>query len=196
MRVPLLVFALLAAPVAALAVEPQAVVEAKIAEIKAIIAADKTDVGVRAKVTLVFESFTDFTEFSRQTLKSHWDKLTDKQKVLFTDKYRQLLQKSYIKHFKANQPLNVTFRGPAEVIADKANVPTTVQSGETKADVDYRLIKKADTFMVYDLVIDEVSLMRSYRKQFGKIFEKDGFDALIKKIEDRIAKGDGKLEED
>lgn len=180
----------------AFAVDPKAVVQGKVKEIQAIVATDTTDAGVRQKVTVVFESFTDFTEFSKQTLKSTWEKLTPKQQAVFVDTYRRLLHKSYIKHFKANQPLVVTFRGEAEVIGDKANVPTTVTSGGTKADVDYRMISQTDTYRVYDLVIDEVSLMRSYRKQFTKIYDRDGFDALIKKLEERIAKGDGKVEEE
>ncbi len=175
------------------AAEPKAVVEGKVAEIKAIVATDKTDEGVRSKVTAVFESFTDFEEFSRQTLKTAWDKLTPPQKALFVDKYRQLLHKSYIKHFKANRPLEVVFRTEVEVVGDKALVPTSVTSGDTKADVDYKLTKSGETWKVYDLEIDAVSLMRSYRKQFTKIYETDGFDALIKKIEERIAKGDTKI---
>ncbi|MBT9561249.1 MAG: ABC transporter substrate-binding protein [Myxococcales bacterium] len=178
----------------ALASDPKVLVESKYAEIKAIVATDKTDAGVQQKVTAVLESFTDFTEFSRQTMKGSWEKLNDKQRTLFTERYRLLLHKSYIKHFKAGQPLEVGFRGDVEVVEDKALVPTTVKSGDTEAEVDYKLVKKPAGFMVYDLVIDEVSLMRSYRKQFNAIFEKDGFDALIKKIDERIAKNDTKVD--
>jgi phospholipid transport system substrate-binding protein len=165
-----------------------AMVDAKYVEIQQIIATDKDDRSVRAKIVKVLGSFTDFREFGRLTIKKHWPNLTPAQRDLFVERYRLLIHKSYVKHFKANQKLVVSRRGEPEFRKGKARVKTTVKSGDTEAYVDYKLHLKDGGFMAYDIVIDDVSLMRNYRKQFGRILNKDGFEKLIEKIDAKINK--------
>ena len=179
----------------AFAAEPKSVIEERYKEIQQIISSEKSDDGVRNKVTAVLESFTDFEEFGRLTIKRYWKTLSAKQRSTFVDKYRQLIHRSYSKRFKANQKLELSFRGDAEVIGDRALVKTTVMSGKTEAEVDYKLHKKGDTFMAYDIVIDEVSLMRSYRKQFKRIMKRDGFKTLIEKMTKKIDEGSGEIDD-
>jgi phospholipid transport system substrate-binding protein len=184
----------------ALATEPKAVIEERYKEIHQIISTEKTDDSVRTKVLSVLESFTDFEEFGRLTIKRYWKDLSAKQRTLFVGKFRLLIHRSYSKRFKANQTLDLSFRGDAEVIGDKALVKTTVVSGKSEAEVDYKLHKKGDTFMAYDIVIDEVSLMRSYRKQFKRIMKREsstrvGFDKLIEKMTKKIDEGAGEIDD-
>ena len=179
----------------AFAAEPKSVIEERYKEIQHIISNEKSDDGVRNKVTAVLESFTDFEEFGRLTMKRYWKTLSAKQRGTFVSKYRLLIHRSYSKRFKANQKLDLSFRGDAEVIGDRALVKTTVVSGKTEAEVDYKLHKKGDTFMAYDIVIDEVSLMRSYRKQFKRIMKRDGFKTLIEKMTKKINEGSGEIDD-
>ncbi len=177
----------------ALGDDPKALVTAKYQQIQKIIETEKTDQAVRAKLALVLESFTDFQSFGQRTLKRHWKELDDAQRKLFVDKFRLLIHKSYVKHFKANQELAVQLRGEPLVKGDKALVKTTVKSGKTTAEVDYKLHSVDGKHKAYDIVIDDVSLMRSYRKQFGKIYKRDGFKTLIEKMTRKIEKEDGEL---
>ena len=196
MRTPILIAALcLCTRLAAAADDPKTVVEQKYAAIQKIIAEDKTDEGVRTKVTAVLESFTDFDEFGRLTLKEDWPTLKDKQRALFIEKFKKLVQRSYSRRFKANQPLKVDFDGAPRLVDDKALVKTRVESGKTRAEVDYKLLTKAAAWKVYDIVIDDVSLVLSYRKQFTKILKRDGFDKLIEKMTKKIESGQGELDE-
>ncbi len=175
--------------------DPNKMVSAKYDEIQTIIKTDKSDESVRAKVAKVLQSFTDFRQFGKLTLKRDWKDLSDKQRDLFVQRYQLLIEKSYLKHFKANQKLEVGFRGEALHRKGKAKVVTTVKSGDTEADVDYKLHQLDGQWRAYDIVIDDVSLMRSYRKQFGKIMKRDGFDKLIEKMNQKIDKGTGDIED-
>lgn len=175
--------------------DPKAMIEAKYAEIQRIVTNETTDAGVQAAVIQVLESFTDFEEFGRRTIKRFWPDLTPEQRALFVAKYRQLIHKSYVKHFKPNKTLTVTFRAEPRVVGDKALVQTTVTSGDTTADVDYKLHLTGGQYMAYDLVIDDVSLMRSYRRQFTGIMKNEGFDALIEKMTRKIETGSGDIED-
>jgi phospholipid transport system substrate-binding protein len=184
-----LVFALML-PAAAQAQDAKSVIDSKYSEIQQIIQTDKTDEGVRQKITAVLETFTDFNQFSRLTLKKFWKDLTPEQKSKFIDRYRKLLHKSYTQHFKAGQTLELSFRGEPKIIKDKALIRTLVKSGDTTAEVDYKMHLVDGQHKAYDIVVDEVSLMRNYRKQFYRIMKRDGFDVLIEKIEKKLAKKD------
>lgn len=166
---------------------PRQLINERYSEIKKVIDTEKKDTVVRAKVTEILESFTDFDEFGRLTLKKWWPELTPKQRSNFVDKYRKLIHRSYVKRFKANQKLTLSFRDETRVVKTRALVKTTVVSGKTEAEVDYKLLLGKDTkYRAYDIVIDQVSLMRSYRKQFSRIMKKDGFKVLLKKMDKKI----------
>lgn len=196
MRPTLLILAVLAtAPALAEPVTPKAVVEGRYDEIQKILAEDKTDEGVRQKITATLEAFTDFDEFGRLTLKDWWEKLAPKQRTLFIEKFKALVKRSYARRFHAGEPLTVTFTGEPKLVGDKALVTTRVKSGKTTAQVDYKLVQRGDTWKVYDIVIDDVSLVLSYRKQFTKILNKDGFDELIRRMTKKIEEGTGDIEE-
>ncbi len=62
---------------------------------------------------------------------------------------------------------------------------------EEPVEVDYKLAEKDGAWRVQDIKTEGVSLVGSYRNQFVKIIKKDGFPALIKKMKDKVAKGDG-----
>ena len=167
---------------------PRQLINERYGEIKKVIDTHKKDAVVRTKVTEVLESFTDFNEFGRLTLKKWWPELSTKQRSNFVSKYRKLIHRSYVKRFKANQKLTLSFRGETKVIKTRALVKTTVMSGKTEAEVDYKLLLGPDqkTYKAYDIVIDQVSLMRSYRKQFSRIMKKDGFKVLLSKMDKKI----------
>jgi phospholipid transport system substrate-binding protein len=129
--------------------------------------------------------FIDFDEFSRETLRSTWETLDPKARAEFVHWFGRLIQATYARHFKPRQELAISWRGETEYAEDKAQVSTTLKFEKSAVDVDYRFHKRADAgWWAYDLVIDEVSLMRNYRGQFRRILQKDGFDALMVKIKE------------
>ena len=53
--------------------------------------------------------------------------------------------------------------------------------------IGYSLIKKDGKWMVYDMVIDGVSLIANYRRQFSKIIRKEGYPGLVKRLQTKLA---------
>ena len=171
----------------ALADDPaRTLVEEKYQQIQKIIDTDKSDQGVRSKVVDVLESFTDFQVFGKLTTFLSW--------------FRQLIHRSYVRRFKANKEFNHEFRGVTQVKGDKAFVRTIIRTDKTEADVDYKLVLNTGSHKAYDIIIDDVSLMRNYRKQFRNVVKKHcgkkelckkGFDDLMQRIKEKVAsKGD------
>jgi phospholipid transport system substrate-binding protein len=145
-------------------------------------------------VTSELDGFIDYEAFSARTLRTSWPDLTAAQKAIFIDRFKRLIIKTYAKKFQPKTVFTVEHRSES-LNKDKteATVKTTVRGAKVAADVDYLLSldpKKGP--MAFDIIIDEVSMALNWRKQFERIIAKDGFDALIARIDKRVQTGDEK----
>jgi phospholipid transport system substrate-binding protein len=184
---------------------PRGIVDARYQQIREICAESIDETQMREKIKALTVDFVDYEEFSRLTIKRQWKELNEAQRAEFVDWFRRLIQATYARHFKPRQDIAVSYRGETKFKGEKAQVKTTLsfkKNAESAVDVDYRFHKRtareaasnsssaskaqATNWWVYDLVIDEVSLMRNYRSQFRKILKRDGFDALMTKVRDAV----------
>jgi phospholipid transport system substrate-binding protein len=76
----------------------------------------------------------------------------------------------------------IIFEAPAQV-KKKVRVPTQLVSKDRKTSILYKLYKPADDWKVYDLEIQGVSIIRSYRSQFGEVLQSGTIDDLLLKME-------------
>ena len=72
-----------------------------------------------------------------------------------------------------------------QVEGNQAFLKTQVQMKDKTIPINYVMIKH-DQWMVYDVVVEGVSLVKNYRTQFSKILSKDSPEALIQRIKDKI----------
>ena len=67
--------------------------------------------------------------------------------------------------------------------ADLATVSTRIMTKNgTEVPVDYRLFKRGDRWMIYDVSVEGISLVSNYRTQFNKIIQTNGFNGLVEKM--------------
>jgi len=147
------------------------------------------------EVTTHLDELIDYEGFASRTLKTSWPKLTPVQRDTFMAKFKSLVIRTYAKRFQPKSEFTVEHRGePGFLNADKteAKVQTTVHGKKVAADVDYMLVFRPDkkNWFAFDFVVDDVSMSLNWRGQFEKIIAKEGFDALIAKIDKKIQKGD------
>jgi len=158
------------------------------------------DQSMRAGVEKVMEKFVDFNEFGRLSLGKQWKGLTPDQQKRYLVEFRDLLKRTYLRRFDRGSPFTVIWRSgcKANKRGTRIQVQTTIRSApktddasngdvgeDVEADVDYRFHKSAqadEQWMVYDIVVDEVSMMRNYRKSFLRVLKNDGFEQLIAKM--------------
>jgi len=70
------------------------------------------------------------------------------------------------------------------VDGDRATVRSRVSSGgSAETAVDYRLLRRGDRWIVYDVVVENVSLVGNYRTQFEKIMRNGGYPALVQRLQ-------------
>lgn len=169
--------------------DPRAVVEQRYRQINDVIATLPDEAAMRTKIKQLTTEFVDYEEFAQATLKGSWDKLTEAQRKEFTVEYKSLIQSTYARYFKPKKDIGIAYRGDTEYVESKAQVRSTIRVGDASYDVDYRFTRRADgSWWVYDIVIDDVSLVANYRGQFRKILGKDGYPALITKVKDAVAR--------
>lgn len=138
------------------------------------------------------ERLLDYAELSKRALAPHWEKLSKPQRDDFVGTLRELIERNYVKQLKSSLEYHVVYKNE-QVEADEATVTTVVkvktQGKTTDAEIVYKLRKAADKWLVWDVITDEVSLVRNYRSQFHKIISEKSFDELLKKMKAKLAEG-------
>jgi phospholipid transport system substrate-binding protein len=123
----------------------------------------------------------DFRRMSQSALGRFWRDATEPQKEDVTREFREMLVRTYATALLGYTGQAIEYL-PAKFGSDatKVVVPTRlVLGGGPPVPVDYRLRKDADGWKIYDVVIDNVSLITNYRSQFASVVRRSGIDGLI-----------------
>ena len=139
--------------------------------------------GIRAAVNQRF----DYRKMARGSLGSQWKKLEENQKVEFTEVFRQLLERSYGNRLASYRGQKIEYDG-AIYKKKRASVKSRVIDGDKETPVVYRLYQAKTGWKVYDIKIEGVSLVSTFRKDFKSILKKDGFDKLVTQLTEKVAK--------
>jgi phospholipid transport system substrate-binding protein len=139
----------------------------------------------RVAVRKVADEIFDFGETARRALGRHWAARTPEERDEFVRLFGDLLERSYISKIELYGGEKIQYVG------DKADVDTAIVQSKllTKAGsevpIDYRMLKKGERWLVYDVVIEGVSLVANYRTQFNKIIQTSSYQELVKKMKTR-----------
>jgi phospholipid transport system substrate-binding protein len=138
----------------------------------------------QTQLRTVADSFFDWRELSRRTVAEAWTKYTPKQQDEFIASFSELLQKTYILKLEKYNNEKVNYL-KEQIDGNHAFINTEVLMKDKKIPINYVMIKH-EQWMVYDVVVEGVSLVKNYRSQFKKILVKDTPDGLLKRIRDKI----------
>ena len=129
----------------------------------------------------------DDVTMAKLALGKYWRKASKEEKIQFVDAFRTLLVRTYSKSLQEFSDQQINFF-PTEARDGRALVKSEViQSGGPKIPVAYRMRVKNDAWKVYDISIDGISLVTSYRGTFAQEFRKGGMSGLLKMLEDSNA---------
>jgi phospholipid transport system substrate-binding protein len=143
----------------------------------------------REEVRKIVGSFLDYGELARRSLARHWEALTPKQREDFVTTLRELVERSYLKQVHGNANYNIKYEKETKDGSDATvtGVLNTVARGKkVKIALEYKMMWKGDHWVVYDVVTDEQSMVENYRAEFNKIINKEGFDALLKRMKKKM----------
>jgi phospholipid transport system substrate-binding protein len=129
----------------------------------------------------------DFVTLSRLTLGKNWQQATPEQRSVFAREFGTLLIKTYSTALAEYANEEIEFLS-SSVSADKrrSTVRTRiVQKGRAPLAVDYSLIQAGNTWKIYDVGIEGVSLAINYRTTFALEIRNHGIDGLIERLVER-----------
>lgn len=169
--------------------DPIALIQSKYAEIQDVVARNPDKAAMRAGIRSVMDTFVDYRELGKRTLAGHWDRLDEKRRTEFVDEFKKMIQRTYVKRFNPNKKVEIEYHGKPERQKDGSMlVRTTVRSGRSEARVDYLFHQRGNLWWAFDVIIDDVSMVKNYRKQFHDIWKRDGFEGLMERIRKKNAK--------
>jgi phospholipid transport system substrate-binding protein len=139
--------------------------------------------GLPDKALQLVNARFDFSELTRQSLGRHWSALNPGEQREFVDALTQKLLVAYGRSVRASGDEKVEFKGE-ERNGDLANVETKVVGSSGELPIDYRLHFVNGQWKVYDMVIDQVSIVNNYRAQFDRVIAKSSVRDLLQKIKE------------
>jgi len=136
----------------------------------------------RAAVRQVANDIFDFSETARRSLARHWAARTQAERDEFVQLFSDLLERSYISRIELYGGEKIRFVGES-IDADGAVVRTRLVTKQgTEIPIDYKMHLRGDRWLVYDVLIEGVSLIANYRTQFNKIITTSSFQELVRKM--------------
>jgi phospholipid transport system substrate-binding protein len=132
------------------------------------------------------ERFT-FAEMAKRSLGKHWREMNGEEKEEFTAIFARLIENSYIGKIEGYTDEKILYE--KEMLRKgRAIVKTKIITKQgTDIPLDYRLInRKGGEWMVYDVVIEGVSLVRNYRTQFSKALRSSSYEDLVLTLKSKI----------
>ena len=129
----------------------------------------------------------DWDEMAKRVLGKHWDSVGNRQDE-FVAAFAEFLGNSYMGKIGSYKDEKVLFLGE-RTEKNLAQVDTKIvpNKGEPTS-VSYRLHRVQGDWKIYDVVVEDISIVANYRSQFERILAKGNFDDLLKRLRDKDAK--------
>ncbi len=136
----------------------------------------------RTAVRKIANEIFDFQEIARRSLGRYWLPLSEAQRTEFVGLFGDLLERSYIAKIDLYGGEKIVYSGE-RVEGDLAAVSTKIMTKNgTEVPVDYRLFRRGERWMIYDVSVEGISLVSNYRTQFNKIIQTSGYSSLVEKM--------------
>lgn len=136
----------------------------------------------RTEVRKLARELFDFEEVTRRTLSRHWAARSADERAEFIALFTELLERAYVTRVEAYAGENITYIGEA-VDASYATVRSKILTDRrSEIALDYRLHLRDGRWRVYDLQIDGVSFVSTYRSQFDRIIQSESYSALLERM--------------
>ena len=139
---------------------------------------------VREKIDEAF----DFQELSRLSLGDHWDQRSPAERTEFVTVFSSIISERNFDSFVDYYRDGDIVYDREEIAPPRASVFATVPLEKEPVDITYRLLRRAQSWRVYDLIVDDVSTADSNRRQYARYIQKHSFEKLMNRLKKQLAK--------
>lgn len=173
-------------------IAPDALIKNTVQEVITIIKQDKDiQAGNQKKILALVDAKVlphfDFSRMTQLAVGKYWRTATPEQKQGLVTEFRNMLVRTYTKVFTVYRDQTVEVK-PLRMAADdtEVTVKTVISKPGTQLiPVDYEMKKTTDGWKVFDISIEGVSMVMSYRGTFATQIQESGIDGLIKTLSDK-----------
>jgi phospholipid transport system substrate-binding protein len=138
------------------------------------------------KLRAIYVNMFDEVELAKRSMGMNWNKLNATQRQEFVKLFEQVLEKAYADRILAYTNEKVEYTKESMVSGSMAEVRTKVITASKEIPINYRVILKDGAWKVYDVVIENVSLVQNYRTQFNDILAKNTPEQLLEILRKKV----------
>jgi phospholipid transport system substrate-binding protein len=137
---------------------------------------------VRAEIRRIATNLFDFEEVGRRALGRHWAARSAEEQAEFLTLFTDLLERAYVGRIEAFSGEQIIYAGEV-VDGNYATVRSRILTRRrSETALDYRLHRTGDRWKVYDVLIDGVSFVSTYRSEFNRIIQRHSWAELVDRL--------------
>jgi len=141
----------------------------------------------KIKVVAITDTVFGYPLMAKISLgKKHWSQFSPDQRVEFTSLHTERFQNFYTKYLGIFSDEKVTFQPSVLVNKKKVQIPTVLLSKEKEYSMLYKMAKTKNGWRIYDIEIEGVSLIHTYRSEYNNILENGEIEDLLIKMREKI----------
>lgn len=138
------------------------------------------------KIQSVYQEMFDEVELSKRALGRHWNTLSREDRKEFVPLFRRLLEQAYLDKILAYSNEKILFDKEISLSPTIAEVRTRIVSSSQTVFVFYRVIQKKGSWKVYDVIVENISLVQNYRSQFNEILAKNSPSQMLQILRNKV----------
>jgi phospholipid transport system substrate-binding protein len=147
------------------------------------VAADRT-----SQIREIVREMFDFDEIARRALSRHWQTLQREEQAEFVMLFRDLLERAYLTQVETVGNEKIFFLGETSEGGGAAIVRSKVVTRQGKEiPLDYRMHLLDGRWRIYDVVVQGVSFIASYRTQFDRVIRAESYGSLRERLQQKAA---------
>jgi phospholipid transport system substrate-binding protein len=139
----------------------------------------------RAAVRKIAHEAFDVNETARRVLARHWPARTPAERDEFTQLFADLLERTYIARLDEYGGERIRYVGESidgELATVRARIVT--RAG-IEVPIESRMVRRGERWLIYDVLIENVSLVANYRSQFDRIIRSSSYEDLVRRLKQK-----------
>ncbi|MGR3174207.1 MAG: MlaC/ttg2D family ABC transporter substrate-binding protein [Candidatus Scalindua sp.] len=145
----------------------------------------------KIKILEITDSVFGYPLMAKLSLgKKHWSQFNSKQRSEFTNLFTELFQAFYVDKLDIFSDEEIVFHPPIVATEKKVQIPTVLLSKGKKYSMQYKMFKTKNGWRIYDIEIEGVSLIHTYRSQYNHILESGEIEDLLTKMREKKTEND------
>ncbi len=129
----------------------------------------------------------DFRQMAKRSLGPYWHRQTAQQREQFVRLFTDLLEKDYLGRIEPYNREKIVYTGE-RVSGNHAEVDSKIVTPRGREyPLDYRLLQTGHDWKIYDVIVDNISLLNNYRSRFNDVIDRYSYRELVRRMEKKLS---------